>query len=135
MTFLFFFINILPADEKFSILLANHCYCQTDTAFWFAYEVCAAVLPKIDCTGSGSVSVARSSKEDLFITLLVKNGGQGNFLINNNSGIIMNAQFSVVPGTSGQWYFAKVFLLLFTFPNGSKIKIDNTTNLFQMGFL
>ena len=98
-------------------------------------EVGAAILPKIDCTGSGSVSVARSSNEDLYITLLVKNGGQGNFLINNNSGIITSAQFSTVPGTSGQWYFAKVFLSLFTYPNGSIVKIDNTTNLFQMGFL
>ena len=98
-------------------------------------EVGAAVLPKIDCTGSGSISVARSSNEDLFITLLVKNGGQGNFLINNNTGIITSAQFAVVPATGGQWYFAKIFLSLSTYPNGSIIKIDNTTNLFQMGFL
>ena len=98
-------------------------------------EVGAAILPKIDCTGSGSVSVARSSNENLFITLLVKNGGQGNFLINNTAGIITNSQFSVVPATGGQWYFAKVFLPLSNYPNGSIIKIDNTSNLFQMGFL
>jgi gliding motility-associated-like protein len=98
-------------------------------------EVGAAILPKIDCTGSGSVSVARSSNEDLYITLLVKNGGQGNFLINNNVGIITNSQFSIVPATGGQWYFAKILLPLSSYPNGSIIKIDNTTNLFQMGFL
>jgi gliding motility-associated-like protein len=98
-------------------------------------EVGAAILPKIDCTGSGSVSVARSSNEDLYITLLVKNGGQGNFLINNNAGIITNTQFSLVPATGGQWYFAKVFLSLSSYPNGSIIKISNTSSLFQMGFL
>jgi IgGFc binding protein/CHU_C Type IX secretion signal domain len=98
-------------------------------------EVGAAILPKIDCTGSGSVSVARSSNEDLYITLLVKNGGQGNFLINNNAGIITSTQFSLVPATGGQWYFAKVFLSLSSYPNGSIIKISNTSSLFQMGFL
>ncbi len=98
-------------------------------------EVGAAILPKIDCTGSNSVSVARSSNEDLYITLLVKNGGQGNFLVNNNAGIITSAQFSIVPATSGQWYFARIFLPLSLYSNGSIIKIDNSTNLFQMGFL
>ena len=98
-------------------------------------EVGSAVLPKINCTGSSSVSVTRSSNEALSITLLVKDGGQNSFLINNVPGIITGASFSVVPSTGGQWYFAKINLPLGSYPNGSVIKIDNTLKLFQLGFL
>jgi hypothetical protein len=98
-------------------------------------EVGSAVLPKITCTGSSSVSVARSSDEPLKITLLVPNGGQNSFLLNNASGIITAADFSVVPATGGQWYFAKIDLPLSTYPNNTVIKVDNTSKLFQMGFL
>ncbi len=100
----------------------------------YGCEVGSALLPQIDCTGSGSVSVARSSNESLYITLLVKSGGQGGFLINNLSGVITAGQFNPVPNTSNQFYYAKILLPLSTYPNGSVIKVDNTTSLFQMGF-
>lgn len=135
-------ITTINAGQSTTLTVNNpSTYVETSTPAYIyqlagsGCEVGAAILPKIDCTGSGSISVARSSNESLYITLLVKNGGQANFLINNNSGIITAPQFSTVPGTSGQWYFAKILLSLSTYPNGSIIKIDNTTNLFQMGFL
>jgi gliding motility-associated-like protein len=97
-------------------------------------EVGSAVLPKIQCTGSSSVSVSRSSNEPLWISLLIKNGGQGSFLLNNNLGIITAGQFAPVPATGGQWYFAKIPLSLSSYPNNSVIKVDNTAGLFQLGF-
>ena len=98
-------------------------------------EVGGAILPKLNCTGSNSVSVVRSSIENFIITLLVKNGSQGNFLLNNNSTIITSASFSVIPGTGGKWYGAKISLPLEAYPNGSVITITNSTSVFQMGFL
>ncbi len=98
-------------------------------------EMASAILPKIDCSGNNTVSITRSSPEGLIITLLVKNGNQGNFLINNTAGIIIATQFSVVPGTGGLWYFAKINLPVASYPNGSTVRIDNTSSIFQFGFM
>jgi hypothetical protein len=95
-------------------------------------EAGTAVLPKINCTGSSSITFTRTSNEFLYITILVKNGGQGNFLLNNTAGIIISSQFSPVPGTANQWYAAKVLL---NNPVGSVIKLTNTTHLFHLGVL
>jgi len=98
-------------------------------------EVGSAILPKINCTGSTSVSVARSTAEPFVVSLLVKNGGQSNFLVNGISGIITAGQFNVVPNTGGQWYAARISLPLSNYPNGIVVKINNTTTTFQMGVL
>jgi gliding motility-associated-like protein len=98
-------------------------------------EVGSAVLPPINCTGSNSISITRSTPLNLYVTLLVKTGGESNFLVNNVAGVITAAQFSVVPGTSNQWKSAKVTLLVANYPNGSVIKISNTSTLFHMGVL
>ncbi len=101
----------------------------------YGCEVGSAVLPKIDCTGSSSISVTRSSDVNFIVTLLVKNGGQNNFLVNNLGGVITAAQFTVVPGTGGVWYYAKVSLPESQYPSGSVINVSNSTNVFQMGVL
>lgn len=134
--------GLINAGQTIELTINNpSTYIQT-SAPAYAYqltgvgcEVGSAVLQKINCTGSNTVSVTRSSNEALSITLLVKNGGQNSFLINNTAGIITGALFSVVPATGGQWYFAKINLSLASYPNGSVIKIDNTLKLFQLGFL
>ena len=81
------------------------------------------------------VSIARSTNESFIITLLVQNGGQNNFLVNNVSGVITTAQFAVVPATGGQWYAARVTLPIATYPNGSVITITNSSNIFQLGVM
>jgi gliding motility-associated-like protein len=95
-------------------------------------EAGTAVLPKINCTGSSSITFTRTSTEFLYVTILVKNGGQNNFLLNNTTGIILQSQFNPVPGTSNQWYAAKIQL---TNPVGSVIKLTNSTHLFHLGVL
>ncbi|MEO7311348.1 MAG: gliding motility-associated C-terminal domain-containing protein [Chitinophagaceae bacterium] len=101
----------------------------------YACEVGSAILPKINCTGSSSVSIVRSTNENFTVTLLVRNGAQGNFLVNGVAGIITAGQFNAVPATGGLWYGAKVTLPLASYPNGGIIKINNTSSIFQMGVL
>ena len=98
-------------------------------------EAGSAILPKINCTGSSSVSVTRSTNETFSVTLLVKSGGQNNFLVNNVPGVINGASFNVVPGTGGQWYYAKITLSPATYPTGSVIRISNPISLFHQGVL
>ncbi|MEO6613235.1 MAG: gliding motility-associated C-terminal domain-containing protein [Chitinophagaceae bacterium] len=98
-------------------------------------EVGSAILPKIGCTGSSRVSIARSTNESFIVSLLVQNGGQNNFLVNNVAGVITAAQFAVVPATSGQWYAARVTLPIGSYPNGSIITVTNTSHIFQLGVM
>ena len=96
-------------------------------------EVGSTLLPKITCTGSSAVSVARSTNESLILTLLIKNGGQSGFLVNNVPAVINAGQFNVVPNTGGLWYYAKVNLPLANYPNGSVVRVTNTLDIFQLG--
>ncbi len=98
-------------------------------------EMGLGLLPKINCTGSSSVSFVRSTARSLFLNLMVKNGGQGDFLVNGISGVITAAAFSAVPGTGGQWYTAQVSLPLPSYPQGNAISVVNTSSLFHLGVL
>lgn len=133
-------ITTLNAGASTELTVTNISTYIQSTAPVYAYqlsgmgcEVGAALLPKINCTGSSSVSVARSTNGSFTITLLVKNGGQSNFLVNGASGVITAAQFSAVPATGGVWYAAKVTLPISTYPNGSVIRVTNSSHIFQLG--
>jgi gliding motility-associated-like protein len=135
-------ITTLNAGESKELTVSNAAtYIQT-SAPAYAYqlsgdgcEVGAAILPKITCTGSSSVSLVRSTDEMFVITLLVKNGGQNGFLINDVSGIITASQFNPASSATGLWYYAKITLPLSTYPNGSIIKVSNSLDIFQCGVL
>ena len=60
----------------------------------FGCEVGGAVLPPIVCTGSFLVPFIRSTNEFFGLTLLVKAGGEGDFLIDGQAGIINAASFN-----------------------------------------
>jgi gliding motility-associated-like protein len=136
------FVTNLAAGQSATLSVSNpSTYIETSLPA-YAYqlagagcEMASAILPKIGCSGNSTVSITRSSPEGLIITLVVKNGNQANFLINNTAGIITAAQFSVVPGTGGIWYFAKINLPIGSYPNGSTVRIANTSSLFQFGFM
>ena len=103
----------------------------------YGCETGAAILPPIDCTGSRLVQFNRSSNESFSTTLMVKTGGEGNFLVNNVA--LPAALFTLVPGTGGVWKSARItyannttVVSGTTIPNGIN-KIENTTNLFHLG--
>ena len=98
-------------------------------------EVGSALLPQINCTGSTSVSFTQSSTVQITLNLLVKNGGQGSFLVNGAAGVVTAAAFSAVPGTGGVWYTAQVSLPVATYPIGTVLKVENTLHLFHLGVL
>ena len=136
------FITTLNAGQSIQLSVTNNTTYINTSAQAYAYqlsgivcEVGSAILPKINCTGSSAVSVVRSSNENFYITLLVKNGGQNNFLINGVAGVVTAAQFNVVPGTTGVWFGAKIQLPITNYPNNSVIRVNNTSSIFQMGIL
>ncbi|TDH23034.1 gliding motility-associated C-terminal domain-containing protein [Segetibacter sp. 3557_3] len=98
-------------------------------------ELGSAILPRLKCNGSTRISFKRTSAENLYITLIVEQGGQGDFLLNGMPGIIKSSDFSVVPGSSGQWLAAKVLVSLADVPTGSIVQVNNTSHVFHLGFL
>ncbi len=135
-------ITSLNAGQSIELTVSNSVTYIKTSAPAYAYQLSgygceagSAVLPKINCTGSSSVSVARSTNETFTATLLIKNGSQNNFLVNGVPGIITAGQFNVVPGTGGIYYYAKIDLPLGSYPNGTIIKISNSTDIFQCGIL
>lgn len=135
-------LTTINAGATFQVALAGpSAYIQTSKPAYalqisgIGCELGTAVLPKLECSGSSSVSFARSAVETLTVTLIVKNGGQGNFRVNGVAGVITTGQFAAVPGTSNQYYAARVTLPVTQYPQGSIISISNTTHLFHLGVL
>jgi hypothetical protein len=96
-------------------------------------ELGAKQLSPINTSGSNEVYYQRLMNQDLYLTLVVPTQGIGSFLVNGNTGIITAAQFTQVPGNPDYW-FAKIPMNSTTYPEGSVIKISNTSR-FQMGAL
>lgn len=69
----------------------------------FGDEMGSAILPAIDrCTGSEEVAFTRSQTGwDFYLTILVRNGAQGGFLLNGSANTVLGAsKFQNVTGTS-----------------------------------
>jgi len=103
----------------------------------YGCETGAAILPPIDCTGSKLVQFNRSSNESFSTTIMVKAGGEGNFLVNGVA--LPSGVFTDVLGTAGVWKSARLtyinnaaVVLGTTIGNGTN-RIENSTNLFHLG--
>lgn len=103
----------------------------------YGCETGAAILPPIECTGSRLVQFTRSTNENFSLTLLVKEGGQGDFKLNNVA--IPVGNFSPVPGApdldlngTPDWYSARIDYNTTLVPLTSN-KIENTSTLFHAG--
>ncbi|MBK7696520.1 MAG: gliding motility-associated C-terminal domain-containing protein [Saprospiraceae bacterium] len=101
----------------------------------FGCEVGLSILPPIFCTGSRTVAFTRSLNEPIFITLLVKSGGEGSFLLNGKVGEINASQFSLVPGTNGKWMSAQIPLTSAQAPVAVSSVISNDRELFHLGVI
>jgi gliding motility-associated-like protein len=97
-------------------------------------EVGSAIIPKLNCTGSSSVSIVRSNAGDAVVLIVTKNGNQGNFLVNGSAGVINASDFFPLTGTAGNYVFCKKSI-----PGAMPLNVattfKNTTGKFQLGFI
>ncbi|WP_338759833.1 LamG-like jellyroll fold domain-containing protein [Bernardetia sp. ABR2-2B] len=104
----------------------------------YGCETGAAILPPIECTGSRLVQFNRSTNENFSLTLLVKEGGQGDFTLNGVAIPVSN--FSPVPGSpdvdpangTPDWYSARIDYNTTLVPLGGN-RIENSSTLFHAG--
>ena len=98
-------------------------------------EIGLGVLPPLLCTGSFEVAFTRSTTESLYANIAVPAGYEGNFLVNGVAGYITAGMFAPVPGTAGGWVAALVSFPNASYPQGTAIRVSNSTSLFRLGVL
>ncbi|TAE51261.1 MAG: gliding motility-associated C-terminal domain-containing protein, partial [Bacteroidetes bacterium] len=69
-------------------------------------EAGGALLPPLNCTGASQVGFAQGFGMNSLM-ILTQNGNQAFFVLNGDSTAIDASDFSVVPGTSGEWVAAR----------------------------
>ena len=112
----------------------------------YGCETGAAILPPIECTGSRLVQFTRSTNESFSLTLLVKEGGQGDFTLDGTP--IPASNFSPVLGApdiapangTPDWYSARIDYTPTTTPASTPPglttgghSIANSSTLFHAG--
>ena len=135
-------LSTINAGETYELSLPNNAiYFSTSKPVialhmtGYGSEVCGAILPPINCTGSQNVSFIRSLDNPFFkLNLLVKSGAEDDFLFNGNPNLITAGNFSDVPNTNGEWKFASI-----SNPTYVQIlqnsNITNSTDFFHVGII
>lgn len=136
-------VGTINAGQTYSHTLntTNAAYIETTQPVYvlqlsgFGCEVGYSIIPQIECSGSSEVSFTRSTSNPLHITLIVQQGGEGNFLLNGVTGVINSSSFSDVPSTSGLWKYAQITFTETQIPIGTTTKISNSSDRFHLGFI
>ncbi len=101
----------------------------------FTTELGGAILPPLGCTGSKQVGIMRSNEEDFALAVLVKTGGEKNFLVNGNANYLTKADFFDVKNTNQEWKFAKVFFDTSAIVPNKPTIISNSSNDFHLAIM
>ncbi len=131
-----FHILSLPITDPFTFITSNFKIYVAHHA-GFGCEQGAALIPPVDCSGSRTTRFIRSTAEYCGITLMTKNGNQDNFSFNGgaeNTTIAASA-FTVVPGSGGVWYSARIELTTAQIAAGAAATVTNSAGLFHLGLI
>lgn len=98
-----------------------------------AGELGDAILPPIECTGSGQVGFVRTTFQSFALMLLTQIGNEDHFVMNGNETLISGGSFRPVPGNN-DWLYALLPMTTTQVPLGVNL-IQNTSGFFHMGIL
>jgi hypothetical protein len=95
-----------------------------------------AVIPPIECTGSNEIVFTRSSVtgSQFGLILFTRSGNQGSFSVNPPTFTISSSNFQTVPGTAGEWVYARMGNMSGVNSN-TAYRISNSSGLFHLGVL
>lgn len=94
-----------------------------------------AQVPNVYCAGKYDQTFTRASSDSLGLVVWIRAGFEGNFTINGSSSLLVAADFTVVPGTSGEFVIAQKYFNTTDIPVGSFNKVNNTGDIFGMGII
>ncbi len=103
----------------------------------FGCEFGAALLPPLNCSGSGLVSFSRNTPQRFALNILCRNGAQGTFTLNGSTTLVPATAFTMAPGTAtlpgGPYYGAQISLFSTTVLPVGSYTIGNNTDAFALG--
>ena len=134
-------LGVINAGETYNEILINPtAYVQTSQPSYvlhmsgFGCEVGEAILPPLVCTGSNVVPFTRSTNEFFALNILVPAGAEAGFTLNGVTGIINQADFNPVPGTSNSWMYAQLDMTN-TILVSQASRIQNNLDKFHLGLV
>lgn len=95
-----------------------------------------AIIPPIQCTGSNEIVFTRSpvSGSQFGLIITTRAGNEGSFQVNPPNFSILASDFQSVPGTSGEWVYARKGSMTGV-NNNVAYRVSNTSGLFHLGVL
>lgn len=93
------------------------------------YELGGAILPPLKCTGSKKIAITQSEDQALFLMITVAKGGEGDFIVDENTSVIKSSDFVEV---GNNWMAAEIDVSG-VFNNEQNIEIENTSQFFHLG--
>ena len=101
----------------------------------FGCNLSGAQLPNVFCAGKYEQSFTRSTTDSLGIYIYVRTAYTGDFLLNGSSTPIQASDFTIVPGTSGEFSVARIYFTTGEVPVGSYNKVENSGDIFGMALI
>lgn len=128
-------------DTWYNIITEDLTHILSDKAVYvlqasgFGCELGSAILPPINCSGSGQVSFTRTNNQGFFLNILCPTSAINDFLLNGSNTLIPGSAFNIVPGTAGAWSGCQLNFSLTDIPVGSVNLLENTSDFFAMGVI
>jgi gliding motility-associated-like protein len=101
----------------------------------FGCNLSGAQLPNVFCAGKYEQAFTRATSDSLGVYIYIRAGYEGMFLVNGLSTLIQASDFTVVPGTGGEFVMASVYFSTAQVPVGSYNEITNSGDVFGMAIV
>lgn len=97
-------------------------------------QIAGALIPSLECTGSNQVGFVRTSTNTFNLNITIKAGAEGSFVLNGNPNLVPASAFQPVPGSNGEYVFARIQFNTQQIPSGTTCLLQNfSTELFHLG--
>ncbi len=131
---------LINSGETFKVNTAGNAltYIQTDKPVYVfnvggrGCKLAAAQIAPAYCAGSYTASFSRESSDSLFLDVYVRSAAIGTFTLDINAvpTPIVAGNFTVVPGTAGNLFGARIYFSTATIPLGAYCILRNNIDLF-----
>jgi gliding motility-associated-like protein len=134
--------TLINWSESYEYILTddvNYIHTSQPVYVWhtsgYGCELAGAQVPNLFCAGKYNQAFARSSADSLGLLLYTRTGFEGMFQVNGSSTIVTAGDFSVVPGTAGDFMVGLIYLSVADVPLNNYNEVTNSGDVFGMGLL
>lgn len=117
----------------------NYISCSKPVYIWHASgngcNLNGAQVPHIYCAGKYDQTFTRANTDSLGLIVHVRAGFEDDFLLNGSATLLQASDFTVVPGTGGEFVVARKYFNTTDIPVGSFNKLTNTGDIFGLAIM